>query len=159
MASPIRCPIFGQWKKSLSKHFALSSSCSKAFLIGCNIEESITKESSSMKSRTHLDCFEDDASSYYLSVLPSEESVISVTEEGNPWTAEELEEDMFGDFQSVHGGSSAGAAQVYDAGEQDFTPFGCNIQSTNVEELVQVELLKLLKDMRAPLYAYDTTMQ
>jgi hypothetical protein len=49
----------------------------------------------------------------------------------------------------VQGGSSAGAAQFNQEHEQDFTPFGSNIQSMNVEEMVQVDLLKLLKDMRA----------
>jgi hypothetical protein len=163
MASHIRCPICGQWKISLSKHFAWSSSCGEAFLIGHSLEDSILKESSSTISNTHYDCSEDDTSScfgnHYLPVLPSEEGDISVTEEGNPWSAEELEEDAFGNFQSVQVQSSAGAVQFYQQHEEDFTPCGSNIELTNVEESVQIDLLKLLKDMRAPLYAYDTMMQ
>jgi hypothetical protein len=40
-----------------------------------------------------------------------------------------------------------------------FLPFESALSSNNTEEVVEVELLKLLKDMRAPLYAYDNIMK
>jgi hypothetical protein len=65
---------------------------------------------------------------------------------------EEFEEDLFGNSIII---PMENAMELHST----FVPFGSNAICTNVDMLAQVELLKLLKDMRAPLYAYDSIMQ
>jgi hypothetical protein len=60
------------------------------------------------------------------------------------------EEDAYGDIRQVRQSADV---------KSNCLPLQGNESPHSAEELAQVELLKLLKDMRAPLYAYDTMMQ
>jgi len=160
------CPVCGEKKKSLSRHLAWSSSCSAAFIAQSSCTGGTGNDNITSVSRFPYDgascrrifgesssfLLDDSSSSVFgFDLYPGN----SFDDYGiqSPTGSDVLEEDEFGNYH-VPPRERPQMDQC-----QVFVPFGSGVIFQDKEKIVQVELMKLLKDLRAPLYAYDSIMQ
>ena len=160
------CPVCGEKKKSLSRHLAWSSSCSAAFIANSSCTGGAGYGNISSVSRYPHDgasgsrdfgesslFFLDDSSHSVFGFDFFPGNSFDADSIRSPTGSDILEEDEFGDYHA------APIEHQPINQRQVFVPFGSGLMFEDKDKIVQVELMKLLKDLRAPLYAYDSIMQ